>query len=108
MNKYNKDVLLLDHYQQSESQNHNVTLKFKQVLRKMVSTIFNANDVTCSFIGKEDLTNNEFKLWCSTHLSWNQKLPIYVGFMFTRFYGKEMQDIDLSSFLTILGIFCSV
>ena len=29
VNKYNKIVLLLDHYQQFESQNHNVTLKIQ-------------------------------------------------------------------------------
>ncbi|CAO2815468.1 unnamed protein product [Amaranthus hypochondriacus] len=34
MKKYNKDALLLDHYQQSESQNHNVTLKIQASVGK--------------------------------------------------------------------------
>jgi hypothetical protein len=34
MNKYNKDALLLDHYQQFESQNHNVTLKIQASVGK--------------------------------------------------------------------------
>ena len=55
LNKYNKDALLLDHYNNSSLNITILLLKFKQVLGKMqvLYTIFNANDVACSFIGKK-------------------------------------------------------
>ena len=73
-------------------------LKFKQLLGKWkyCSIIFNTNDVACSFFGKEDSTNNkedstnnEFRIWC------------------TNSFGIELEitNIDLTLFLTILGIF---
>ena len=39
MNKYYKDALLLDHYQQSESQNHNVTLKIQASVGENENTV---------------------------------------------------------------------
>ena len=67
VNKYNKDALLLDHYQQSEFQKHNATLKIQANVGEngsIVAQFFKEHDVACSFIGKEDSRNNKFQLWC--------------------------------------------
>ena len=95
VNKYNKDALLLDYYQQSESQNHNVTLKIQASVGENISIIAQFSIqmiVLLFFFGKEDSTNNEFQIWCSNSFDME----------------SEIANIDLTSFLTILGIFCSV
>ena len=104
MNKYNKDALLLDHYQQSESQNHNVTLKIQLTVGENGSIV--AQFSTQMMLLAQLIMS--FNSGARTHLSWNKKKPTYVVFILTGSYVKRMQNDNLISFLTNLGIFYSV
>ena len=111
VNKYNKDALLLDHYQQSESQKHNVTLKIQASVgenRRTVAQFSTQMMLLAHLLAKKIRLIISFKSGARTHLAWNQKLPILIVLHFSLFwaffvvfsYSKKLSCIFCSDFLT--------
>ena len=89
MNKYNKDAFLLDHYQQSEFQNHYVTLKIQASVRENRSTIAQFSIqmmLLAHLLAKKIQLIMSFNFGTRTHLLWNQKLPILSLLHFSLFW----------------------
>ena len=89
VNKYSKDALLLDHYQQSESQNHNVTLKIQASVGENGSTVaqFSTQMMLLGhLLAKKIRLIMSFKSGAQTNLAWNQKLPILILLHFSLFW----------------------